>query len=83
MFELTISLGGMRLSLWMYADEVEQFIVVARIHDNPPIRAKPNSERTSRFCDGSGERVVQPTMPRDQEPKRRLPRWKECHILDG
>lgn len=80
--KLTICLGSVGLGGWVYAHEVEQFVVVAWIHNNPAVRAEPQQQSISLIGDGLGDGVIQATLPRNQEPKSCLPGAKQFHFLD-
>lgn len=72
----------MRFGIRVYADKVEQLIVVAWIHDDPPVLAEPHDQAAQHLCNGLAERIIEASLPWYQESECRLSGAKQFCVLD-
>jgi hypothetical protein len=69
---LTIACVGMRFVFGVYAVEVEQFVVVAWIHDYSAVCVIPNHQVVPLLYDGPCDWIVKAGLSWDQEAESGL-----------
>ena len=62
-----------RLGFWVDVDEVEQFVVRRRVHDDAPVGAVPDAQLACPLHKVAGFGVFLRNLPLHQEPEGTLP----------